>query len=97
MTLVNKLRERVKEWRNSNYPGVTRTTLDLLTYWNRADRHQRLFFTQREAAETIIFLTEPGWICGRGFTFPLMPPPTPNSRRLLVMPARWRRVQGRQR
>ena len=58
MTLVNQLRERVKEWRSLGYPGVTRTTLDLLQYWNRDGRERRLFFTQREAAETIIFLTE---------------------------------------
>jgi type III restriction enzyme len=46
MTLVNRLRERVKEWRSQNYPGVTRTTLDLLRHWNRKDREQRLFFAQ---------------------------------------------------
>lgn len=58
MTLVNKLRERVQDWRSQNYSGVTRTTLDLLDYWSRQEREQRLFFAQREAVETIIFLTE---------------------------------------
>ncbi|MGB5970003.1 MAG: hypothetical protein WBG70_16930 [Spirulinaceae cyanobacterium] len=30
MILVNRLRERVKAWQQQGYPGVTRTTLDLL-------------------------------------------------------------------
>ena len=42
----------------TGYPGVTRTTLELLNYWRRDGREQRLFFAQLEAAETIIFLTE---------------------------------------
>jgi type III restriction enzyme len=58
MTLVNLIRNRVKEWREQNYPGVSRTTLELLNYWQRDGRETRLFFTQLEAVETIIFLTE---------------------------------------
>lgn len=58
MTLVNQLRQQVKEWRSLGYPGATGTTDDLLKYWNRDGREHRLFFTQREAVETIIFLTE---------------------------------------
>lgn len=60
LKLVNRIRERVKAWRLSGYPGVTRTTDDILRWWRRDgrdDRH-RLFFAQLEAAETIIFLTE---------------------------------------
>ena len=30
MALVNLIRERVDEWRGQNYPGVSRTTLELL-------------------------------------------------------------------
>ena len=45
-------------WRAEGYPGVTRTTLELLQWWPREGRDQRLFFAQLEAAETIIFLTE---------------------------------------
>jgi len=37
---------------------VTRTTLDLLTYWTREGRDKRLFYAQREATQTIIFLKE---------------------------------------
>jgi type III restriction enzyme len=58
MVLVNRIRERVKEWRSQRYPGVTRTTLELLEYWSREGRERRLFFTQREAVETIIFFVE---------------------------------------
>jgi type III restriction enzyme len=55
---VNLIRERVQDWRTQGWPGVTRTTLELLDYWRREERQHRLFFAQLEAAETIIFLTE---------------------------------------
>ena len=58
MVLVNQIRKRVKDWRQQRYPGVTRTTLELLEYWNRDGREKRLFFAQREAVETLIFLRE---------------------------------------
>lgn len=58
MLLVNFVRERVKAWRAAGYPGASRTTTDLLAYWTRPDRTQRLFFAQLEAAETVVFLTE---------------------------------------
>ena len=58
---VNLLRQRVAEWRPlalRGEGGITRTTQELLNYWRREGRQQRLFFAQLEAAETIIFLTE---------------------------------------
>ena len=58
MKLVNRIRERVKAWRESGYAGVTRTSLELLQHWQRDGREKRLFYAQIEAAETIIFLTE---------------------------------------
>ncbi|MCP9440266.1 MAG: hypothetical protein NNA20_07140 [Nitrospira sp.] len=58
LTLVNRIRERVRRWQSDGYPGVTRTTLELLHWWRRDGRAQRLFFAQLDAAETIIFLTE---------------------------------------
>jgi type III restriction enzyme len=58
LDLVNLIRERLEKWRTEGYPGVTRTTLELLQWWTRDGRERRLFFAQREAAETIIFLTE---------------------------------------
>src|SRR5688500_12101591 len=32
LVLVNLIRQRVKAWRNQGYPGVTRTTHELLQY-----------------------------------------------------------------
>ena len=58
LALVNLVRNRVRQWRDEGYPGVTGTTLELLEYWRRDGREKRLFFAQLEAAETIIFLTE---------------------------------------
>jgi type III restriction enzyme len=61
LRLVNSIRKELKRWRDNKpepYPGVSRTTLELLNYWRRDGRKERLFFAQLEAAETIIFLTE---------------------------------------
>jgi type III restriction enzyme len=58
LPLVNSLREDVKRWRNANYEGVTPLTRELLRHWTREDRPRRLFFCQREAVETIIYLAE---------------------------------------
>ena len=58
LKLVDRIRERVAAWRVQGYPGVTRTTYELLHWWRRDGREKRLFFAQLEAAETIIFLTE---------------------------------------
>jgi type III restriction enzyme len=57
LPLVNDIRQRVKEWRDARYPNVTTTTRDLLDHWNREDRPP-LFFCQREAIETIVWLVE---------------------------------------
>ena len=59
---VNQIRREVGTWRESGYPGVTsRVTRDLLSYWflnpERQDWH-KLFFAQREAVETAIWLNE---------------------------------------
>jgi type III restriction enzyme len=58
LDLVNEIRSRVKAWRERGYPGTTRVTQELLRYWNRPDRERKLFFCQREAAETMIWLVE---------------------------------------
>src|SRR5438874_13803086 len=58
LDLVNTIRERVAAWRDQGYPGATRTTQELLRHWNAPDRQRRLFFAQREAAETVIWLSE---------------------------------------
>lgn len=60
--LVNILREQMAAWRAEGYPGVTsRVTRDLLTFWfNNPERasHHKLFFAQREAVETAIWINE---------------------------------------
>jgi type III restriction enzyme len=58
LTLINEIRQRVSQWRKDQYPGVTPITKQLLSHWPREDRERRLFFCQREAVETIIWLTE---------------------------------------
>jgi type III restriction enzyme len=58
MALVNLTRERIEAWRAQGFPGVTRTTLELLRYWTREGREKRLFYAQVEAALTVILLTE---------------------------------------
>ncbi len=58
LKLVNRIRKQLDSWRSQDWPGVTRTTLELLQYWRREGRQHRLFFAQLEAAETIIFLIE---------------------------------------
>jgi type III restriction enzyme len=58
LLLVNLIRDRVEVWRDQGYPGVSRVTLELLQWWWREGRQNRLFFAQLEAAETVIFLTE---------------------------------------
>jgi type III restriction enzyme len=58
LPLVNALREDVRRWRESNYRGVSNVTRDLLRHWAREDRSRRLFFCQREAVETLIYLAE---------------------------------------
>lgn len=59
LPLVNKIRPRVKAWRESGYPGVTGVTKALLEHWNDKDaRPYQFFFCQMDAIETIIWLTE---------------------------------------
>ena len=58
--LVNKIRPRVKAWREAGYPGVTSITKRLLEWWQDPENFQlrRFFFCQLEAVETLIWLTE---------------------------------------
>lgn len=58
LKLVSRIRERLAAWRGAGYPGATRTTHELLTWWRREGKNQPLFFAQLEAAETAIFLVE---------------------------------------
>ena len=85
MTLVNAVRARVDEWRRADRPGITRTTAELLAWWERDGRYPRLFFAQREAVETIIFLTEARPDFCKASRFRSMTHPMIGSR-----PAMWR-------
>ena len=58
--LVNKIRPRIKKWREQGYPGVTGITKRLLQHWQDPEerKDRRFFFCQLEAIETLIWLTE---------------------------------------
>ncbi len=59
--LVNLIRREIGTWRESQYPNITRVTSELLRFWFlNPERHStaRLFFAQREAIETAIWLNE---------------------------------------
>lgn len=58
LELANRVRHGVRRWRADGYPGARRTTVELLEYWNNPERDRPLFFCQREAAESVIFLSE---------------------------------------
>lgn len=66
--LVPNLRKAVKEWRDKAYAGASETSRALLEWWfltphlmpqyGGADLEFHYFFAQREAIETIIYLTD---------------------------------------
>src|SRR6516164_6920541 len=61
LPLVNKIRPRVKAWREADYPGASGITKRLLAHWRdpeQRDPNRRFFFCQLEAIETLIWLTE---------------------------------------
>ncbi|MBF2760902.1 MAG: DEAD/DEAH box helicase family protein [Ectothiorhodospiraceae bacterium AqS1] len=72
--LVNeKIRPRVKKWREDGYPGVSAITRRLLEYWKDIERrseHRLLFFCQIEAAETMIWLKESPAVARAGVDIP---------------------------
>ncbi|KKU88369.1 MAG: Type III restriction-modification enzyme,R/helicase subunit [Candidatus Gottesmanbacteria bacterium GW2011_GWA2_47_9] len=64
---INRLREKLSEWRKQNYPGLTKTSRDLLFYWNDESRTNKLFFCQIEALETLMYATEVAEKSGEGW------------------------------
>lgn len=74
MPLANLVRDRVREWRTTGRPGTTRTTAELFGWWDREGRQPRLFFAQREAVETVIFLVEARADFLQGIEIPADPP-----------------------
>jgi type III restriction enzyme len=55
---INRIRERVSQWRKGGYVGITKTTRRLLEYWTNSEREKKLFFCQIEALETAIYIAE---------------------------------------
>jgi type III restriction enzyme len=63
MLLVNRLRKAVDKWRSDGYPGASPVAQRLFTYWFDEDHllnreSFRFYFGQREAIETLVYLTE---------------------------------------
>lgn len=59
--IINILRREIEQWRVDNYPNVTRVSRELLRFWFVNDNREvtkNLFFAQREAVETAIWLNE---------------------------------------
>lgn len=66
--LVANLRRFVKKWRDTGYEGATDTSKALLNWWFQKDHIKtksngettqfQYFFAQREAVETVIYLTD---------------------------------------
>ncbi len=55
---VKTIRARVRVWREGDYPGATAVTRELFERWFDSEQERRPFFAQREAIETIAWLTE---------------------------------------
>jgi type III restriction enzyme len=65
-TLISDLRREVERWRGRDYERATPISRKLMQHWADPTRENRVFFCQREAAETAIFLAE---VAGRhGYT-----------------------------
>ncbi len=67
LPVVNTLRGLLREWRENEYPGASKTTRTLLHFWFErshrvpgpdGDIEFRYYFCQREAIETLIYLKE---------------------------------------
>jgi len=59
--IINLCRKEIGKWREEKYPNTTRVTKELLLFWfENAERHatKQLFFAQREAVETAIWINE---------------------------------------
>jgi type III restriction enzyme len=70
LPLVNLLRDDVRRWREADYRGASIVSKELMNWWANPKRGRRLFFCQREAVETIIYLAElriPGKSSRSGF------------------------------
>jgi type III restriction enzyme len=94
------IREKVKAWREGQYPGISDTTRILLNYWFYTDhrlpngRKFAYYYSQREAVETLIYLYEVAKVrrhknLVEGFATCC------NTTILLATASKWQRVAGR--
>ena len=74
LKLVSMIREAMARWIAAGYPGASRVTLELLAWWQREGRPVPLFYAQREAALTVIFLAEARADFLQGLNVPLDEP-----------------------
>lgn len=60
LELVNRIRERVNDWRAEGYPGITAVTRQLLDHWRdpESNRAYDFYYCQLEAIETLIWHVE---------------------------------------
>ena len=59
LSMVNTIRERVDQWREAGWPGVTIMTRKLLEHWHdETARQHPFYFCQLEAIETLIWGVE---------------------------------------
>ncbi len=65
LLLVTKIRSAVDKWRDDGYPGASKVTHQLFSYWFDEDHEVanfpipfRYWFCQREAIETLVWLLE---------------------------------------
>ena len=66
--LVDKIRKEVKQWRDANYEGASKTSKALLEWWFKSEHPIedgegrvslfKYYFCQREAVESVIYLYE---------------------------------------
>ncbi len=68
---VNRIRERVSQWRDAGWPGVTSVTRRLLEHWHDEDQRQyQFYFCQLEAIETLIWWVEGALEYRQGIALP---------------------------
>ena len=74
LPLVNKIRPRIKAWRQANYPGVTGITRRLLEHWQDPEErdYRRFFFCQLEAIEPSFGSLKPARLTSKELSFPGM-------------------------
>lgn len=59
--IINLCRKEIGKWRNEHYPNTTRVSKELLNFWFTNPERivtKKLFYAQREAVETAIWLNE---------------------------------------